>query len=253
MKTRNDFRLSVIVPAYTEKESLLRNVRRVLKDSSSYLLELIIIVSPRADPETLSICRDLEKTDRKITCLIQKHNPGLGRALREAFERVKGTHVQILYADSESDPAAIPLFIETALRTDADLVIASRWMAGGNVRHYPPVRYFFNRAYQLFFRMLYRTRLHDLTFGFNLIKREVINNIVWQGVKHEIATEMVLKALRLKYRIEEIPVVWVRRSEGKSKLQLTRYLYYPFMAFLIILTPREWLSRHQSDMNRGQE
>jgi dolichol-phosphate mannosyltransferase len=231
--------LSVVVPAYNEKDSLIYNVRQALKNKEVF--EVIIIVAAGAAQETLRICQELSVTENRVVYYIQKQNPGLGYALREAFELVRGTHVQILYADCESDPEAIPAFIHKARETGADMVVGSRWMPGGKVYHYPPVRYFFNRAYQQFFRILFHTHVHDLTFGYNLIKTSVLRNILWQGKKHEIATEMVLKALKLGCHLEEIPVVWRRRNEGKSKLVLMRYLYYPFMAISIFIRPKRFL------------
>jgi len=231
--------LSVVVPAYNEKLSLIHNVKQALKNKE--VLEVIILVAAGADQETRNICQELAASEKKVVYHIQKQNPGLGYALREAFELARGTHVQILYADCESDPDQIPDFIHKALTTNADMVVASRWMDKGKVYNYPPVRFFFNRAYQQFFRILFHTRIHDLTFGYNLIKTDVLRNIVWHGKQHEIATEMVLKALRLKYHLEEIPATWRRRNEGKSSLLIKRYLFYPFMALSILMCPKSSL------------
>ena len=231
--------LSVVVPVYNEKNSLIHNVRQALKNKE--VLEVIIIVAAGADQETLRICQELTVTEKKVVYYIQKQNPGLGYALREAFALVRGTHVQILYADCESDPDQIPDFINKVYDTDADMVIGSRWVPGGKVYNYPPVRYFFNRAYQQFFRILFHTGVHDLTFGYNLIKASVLRSIHWQAQKHEITTEMVLKVLKLGYHVQEIPVVWKRRNEGKSALVLIRYLYYPFIALSIFMSPKNSL------------
>ncbi|MBF0572043.1 MAG: glycosyltransferase [Candidatus Omnitrophica bacterium] len=238
-RVQEEFQLSVIIPAYSERESLIQNVRLALKNED--VLEVIILLAGAATKETLEISKKLAATENKVTYHIQKNNPGLGYALRQAFNLVRGTHVQILYADCESDPMAIPLFIHKARETGADMVVASRWMPGGKVYNYPPLRYFFNRAYQQFFRILFRTQVHDLTFGYNLIKTSVLRSIVWQGKKHEITTEMVLKALKLGYHLEEIPVVWKRRNEGKSAHVIIRYLYYPLIALSIFMSPKESL------------
>lgn len=239
MKNAQELRLSVVIPAYSERNSLIYNVEQALMHKE--VLEVIILVAGGADPETLKISQKLSCAHAKVSCHIQKKNPGLGYALREAFELVRGTHVQILYADCESDPSAIPAFIQKLRQTGADMVIASRWIPGGKVYHYPPVRFFFNRAYQQFFRILFRTHVHDLTFGYNLIGTAVLRSINWQAQKHEITTEMVLKASKLGYRLEEIPVVWKRRNEGKSSLVILRYLYYPLMAVFIFICPKKFL------------
>lgn len=247
---KEDCQLSIIIPAYSEKNSLIHNVKHVLKTNGQDILEVIIIVSAYADPETLNICKELAETEEKVVYHIQQKNPGLGYALREAFALARGTHVQILYADCESDPELVPRFIQKLRQTNADMVVGSRWLAKSSVYHYPPMRYFFNRAYQQFFKVLFRTRLHDLTFGYNLIRTAVLHNIIWHGQKHEIVTEMVLKALKLNYHIEEIPVSWKRRNEGKSALQVTRYLFYPLMALFIFMCPKRYLCLSRPETSR---
>lgn len=238
---KESFYLSIIIPAYSEKESLIHNVKTALETNYKYVLEVIIIVSSHADKETLDICKNLSETEEKVVYHIQQNPPGLGYALREAFNLAKGTHIQILYADCESDPETICDFIKKAHETGADMVVGSRWLAKENVHNYPPLRYLFNQAYQYLFRLLFHTRLHDLTFGFNLLKTEVVRNIIWQGKKHELVTEMVLKAIKLNYHIEEITVPWKRRNEGKSVLKITNYLYYPFLALFILMCPKRYL------------
>lgn len=238
----SDFKLSIIVPAYNEADSLRRNIKCALEMNSRLVLEVIIILSPYAGPETRKACQELSEFNPKVSYYIQKKNPGLGYALREGFALAKGNYVQILYADCESDPRAIADFIQKAAETGADMVVASRWLKRGSFHDYPRIRYFFNLAYQRIFRALFRTRLHDLTFGYNLMRADILREIVLRGKRHEIATEMLLKALKMNYRIEEIPVVWRRRDEGKSKLNVVSYLCYPLMALYIFLCPRKYFS-----------
>ncbi len=233
-----DFALSVIVPVYNEKQSLQHNVKCALNMNGEFIREVIMIVAPHADEGTRKVCRDLSEYSSKVSWHIQKKSPGLGCALREGFALATGTHVQILYADCESPPEKIADLIGKARETGADMVVASRWMNGGGAENYPAVRYIFNRAYQGIFRVLFRTRLHDLTFGYNLVRMDVVRRIIWHGCKHEIATEMVLKALKMGCHIEEVPVVWKRRTEERSTLNTTRYLLYPLMAMWIFLSPK---------------
>ncbi len=238
--SNNDFALSIIIPAYNEKNSLRNNVKCALQMNDKIIHEVIIIVSLYADPETLKVCQELSQLNPKVSYHIQKRNTGLGYALREGFALARGTHVQILYADCESDPERIVDFVKKAHNTNADMVIASRYLEHENIVNCPWIHYFFNRTYQKIFRILFRTKLHDLTFGYNLIRIDIIRTILWQSSKHEIATEMVLKALKMNYHIEEIPVIWKRRDEGKSTLNPIRYIYYPLMALFILLCPRKY-------------
>jgi dolichol-phosphate mannosyltransferase len=243
LNQQNQYQISVIVPAYTERESLAYNIKTVLRENERYIKEILIVLSAYAETETHDMAIKLEKEYSCVRCITQRRNPGLGWALREAFEAAAGTHVQILYADCESNPDAVKDFIARLLETNADMIVGSRWHAQCEITGYPLIRYIFNRVYQFVFRILYRTPIRDLTFGFNLMSVDIVKNIRWRGHKHEIATEMVLKPLRLKYHIEELPVNWHRRNEGQSKLKLIRYLLYPQMALLVRILPKNRLIR----------
>jgi glycosyltransferase involved in cell wall biosynthesis len=233
----NNLELSVVVPVYNERISLINNVKRVLKDNDEYVFEIIMIVSQAAPLETLNACQELCDFDSRVKYYMQKSPPGLGYALRDGFRLVKGTHVQILFADCESDPAAVQFFIKKALATHADMIVASRWSVGSTLKGYSPLHLFLNRSYNFVFKRLFFTHLNDLTFGYNLLKANLVRSINWEGKGHELATEMILKPLKLGYQVEEIPVSWIRRSEGKSSLKFSNYLRYPFFALYVFLSP----------------
>ena len=220
-------RISVIMPVYYEEEVLRKTVADVIRAVGTELHEIIIVVSPKSSARTFEICAELVKIYSVIKFFTQEKNPGLGLALREAFARVSGTHALIVDGDGEFDIVTIPEMIKKAERYD--LVLASRWIKGGDVRGYDPLTYVLNRSFQYIFRLLFWTRVHDLTYGFKLISVEILKRFKWEGIWHEIAMETTLRPLKDGYRIVEVPSIWRKRKEGVSKINTwKRFRYIPF-------------------------
>src|SRR5437764_1321533 len=78
------------------------------------------------------------------------------------------------------------------------------------------------QSVKLIFRTLYRTSIHDITFGYKLIRSEVLRTVNWEYGTHEFCAELLLKPLRLGYTATEIPTRWVKRPEGDSKMTFMR-------------------------------
>ena len=117
----------------------------------------------------------------------------------------------------------------------ADVVIASRWMRGGAVHDYDLLTYVLNRGFQHIFRLLFWTRIHDLTYGYKLIDARVLKRFTWTGVWHEIAMETTLRPLKAGCRIAEVPSVWRKRTEGVSKIGTwKRFRYVPFALKILL-------------------
>lgn len=233
-------KLSVVIPVHSEEEVLREVVHGLVERSRDVLVDMILIVSPKSSDKTLVVCEELKRSFPFLTYHLQQQNPGLGRAYREAFPHVTGTHVLIIDGDGEMDLETVPKMIDAA-RQGSELVLASRWMKGSRVYDYDPLTYVLNRGFQYVFRLLYWTRVHDLTYGFKLFHARLLREVHWWGTWHEIAMETTLKPLRLGYRVTEIPTTWRKRTEGRSKITTwKRFRYVPF-ALRIFWTPREQL------------
>src|SRR5579872_2751582 len=127
-------RVSVLLPVYSETDLLLRTIEQTRASLGDLLLEFVIVVSPRSTPECLALCQRLAKANPDIRTYVQSERAGIGWAYREAIPRIRGTHALIIASDLETDPRDARLMAEKALETGAEVVCASRWMAGGGFR-----------------------------------------------------------------------------------------------------------------------
>jgi dolichol-phosphate mannosyltransferase len=135
----------------------------------------------------------------------------------------------------ETEPAAVDRMVDKIIQTGCDGVIANRWLPGGGFTNYDPIKYVLNWIFQKTFRLLFWTRISDLTFGFKILNREIARAIPWQGTLHEICIETTIKPIARGYAIEQIPSVWVGRKEGQSVNTFLRNFRYVRMAFRTLL------------------
>jgi len=228
-------RLSVVLPVHSERESLVFITDKLATLLGDKLHEAIFIVSPSSPGETFAVIEELGKKYPFVRSETQRETPGLGRAVRQGLAAATGTHVLMMDSDGEMNPETVPLMIAKMEETGCDVVVGSRWAAGGGVVGYSPFKYILNRGFQCIFRTLYRTHVHDLTLGFKLVKTEVVKNIAWDSTLHEIAAETTLRPMKKGYRVEEVPTVWVRRQAGTSKNPFRRNFRYVAKALQILL------------------
>lgn len=230
-------KLSVILPVYSEEESVIYVVERLQKLLKGEMHEIILVVSPRSQDKTIKIVKNLTKKYKNTKFYFQKENPGLGRGVREGLSYATGSHILMMDSDGEMSPDTVPLMIKKMEQTNCDMVVGSRFMKGGGVEGYDKFKYWFmNRPFQTFFRILFNTKIHDLTLGFKLMKREVIDNIKFDSNFHDISVETTLRPIKYGYRLEEVPTVWKSRERGVSKNKLLKNFKYVFKALSIYLS-----------------
>lgn len=226
-------RLSIVVTVFSETVSVRETVDILLSQDRGYIEEIMLLLSPRASDETKSICAECAEKDRRVKILIQKKNPGIGWALREGMQAATGNFVALMAADLETEPAAVDRMVEEIEKTGCDGVIANRWLPGGGFTNYDPLKYVLNWVFQKTFALLFRTDLGDLTFGFKILSRRIVDSIPWEGTLHEICIETTVKPIAYGFRLRQVPSVWVGRKEGVSVNTFFRNFRYVKMALQI--------------------
>lgn len=225
--------LSVIVTVYTETFSVIETVNRLMKNDKGGLKEIILVVSPKASSETLRITEELEKSNPIVRRHIQQKVPGVGYALREGMSMATEECVVIMSGDLETEPEAADRMFQKAKETGADLVIGNRWAKEGGFVNYDRFKLICNWTFQKIFKFLYRTKLNDLTYGFKLLRKHLIDSIEWESQFHEIYIETTVKPLRAGCHAEQVPTVWIGRREGESVNTFFRNFGYVKLALRV--------------------
>jgi glycosyltransferase involved in cell wall biosynthesis len=208
---------SIIITVYSETFSVEQTIERLIKKDRGYILEIILLVHPNSSKESKLICQRLVEQYKIVKIQYQEKIPGVGWAIREGMMIAKGKYLALMSADLETEPEAIDRMMLKIQETNCDLVIGNRWLKGGGFKNYEKKKLVLNWIFQKLFGLIYSTKIGDLTYGFKIIKKELADNIQWTGELHEIYIETTVRPLKLKYKIEQIPTIWIGRKEGVSK------------------------------------
>jgi len=210
----------VIVPTYNERENIRPLVESVLAKDP----RLDVLVVDDGSPDgTGQIVDEIAATNPRV---FVRHRPGklgLGTAYLEGFKwALERTYDYVfeMDADFSHNPDHLPEFLRRI--TDADLVLGSRYRNGRvTVVNWPMSRLMLSYAANIYARAITGLQLYDSTGGFKCFRRKVLEAIDLDGVKsngYAFQIEMSFRAWKKGFRIAEIPIVFVDRTEGESKM-----------------------------------
>ncbi len=238
-----NLKISVILPVLNETFALRETVDTLLRVGSEHIHEILIMVARRTTPESHAVIRELQEVHPGLVRVQQQTLPFLGGAMQEAFALATGEHVLLMSSDLETNPSLLPAFVAAMQSGPWDIVAASRWIEGGGFEGYGRVKLALNYFSQRMFRLVYGTRLTDLTYAYRLYRREILQGYRWEELRHPFLLECLLKPLRCGARATEIPCQWQARPEGGSANTLARTFVYLRIAIKARFTPRARLRK----------
>jgi dolichol-phosphate mannosyltransferase len=211
----------VIVPTYNEAE----NVRPITAAVLDVLPTATLLVVDDGSPDgTGQIADELAAADPRIRVRHRAAKQGLGRAYLDGFGVALdggATIVVQMDGDFSHDPGALPSLIEPIESNAADLVIGSRYTAGGGVVDWGIVRRLISRGGSLFARIVLGLQPRDLTGGFKAWRASTLAAVPFDGVHaggYVFQIEMTYRASRAGARIREVPITFRDRRIGQSKM-----------------------------------
>ncbi|WP_431709292.1 polyprenol monophosphomannose synthase [Glutamicibacter uratoxydans] len=213
-------RVITIIPTYNELESLPITVGRLRQA----VPEVDVLIADDNSPDgTGELADKLAADDPKIHVMHRKGKEGLGAAyiagFRWALERDYDVIVE-MDADGSHMPEQLPRLLEASAR-GADLVIGSRWVKGGEVVNWPLSRKIISRCGSFYSRTLLGLPLKDITAGYRAFKRETLEAIDFDAIEsrgYGFQVDMTFRVARLGKKIVEVPVTFVERELGVSKM-----------------------------------
>jgi len=224
-KSQKNIKLSIILPAHNEGKNLPIIINQLFKDFSHLFQEIIIVDDCSAD-STPEIAEELARKYGRIRVIHRSPPSGLGRAIRAGFMAASGDYLLTIDSDLEMSPRDIPRMLSKLNSTECDVVVGSRFTERSVLEGYSRIKYIYNRAYNRVFRQILGMHISDLTFGFKVLKNEVVQSVRWESVAHGIAAETTLKPIVLGFKVEEVPVSWISRKYGKSTFRFSYNFEY---------------------------
>ena len=213
-------RALVIIPTYNERENIARLVDEVL--SKDARLEILVVDDGSPDG-TGAIVDGIRAANPRVNILHRPSKRGLGTAYRAGFAWALERDFAYIFemdADFSHDPAHLPQFLKAI--QDADLVLGSRYRDGKvTVVNWPIARLLLSYFANVYARTVTGLPLWDATGGFKCFRRKVLEGIDLNDVRsngYGFQIEMSFRAWRKGFRLVEMPIVFVDRTEGESKM-----------------------------------
>lgn len=224
-------KLSIVIPAYNEAESLpetITQISHVLK--SHNISNEILVVNDNSSDNTIDVLSDLEKEVDTLRYITNPSPNGFGYAVRKGLENFTGDVVAIMMADLSDSVDDLITFYNTLITKKVDAVFGSRFIKGGKTIDYPRLKKIINRISNSIIRMVFRLKYNDTTNAFKMYRKETIEGLKPFLAPHfNLTIELPLKVIIRGYSYAVVPNMWRNRKHGKSNLRIremgSRYFF----------------------------
>ena len=213
-------RVLIITPTYNERENLPELAVGIFAE----LPEANLLVVDDASPDgTGDVADDMASADPRVHVVHRAGKRGLGTAYLAGFAwAIERGYDYILQMDADlsHDPRHLPDFIR-ALDEGADLAIGSRNIPGGGVEGWGPLRHFISKGASVYSRKILGLGIHDLTSGYKAFRRTLLQSIDLADVSsrgYSFQIEVTYRAILRRFRVVEVPIMFVDRRAGQSKM-----------------------------------
>lgn len=229
--------LSVVIPARNEEGCIAATIEHLHLELELHRVpHQIVAVDDGSTDATWAILGDLAGRIAQLKPVRNEGRHGFGRAVQRGLDASGGDAVVIVMADGSDDCADVLKYWQ-ALNQGYDCVFGSRFIRGGGVVDYPPVKYVLNRMANLLIRLLFNIRLNDTTNAFKAYRRTAIDGCRPLLSPHfNLTVELPLKAIVRGFTWTVIPITWRNRRAGTAKFRIkemgSRYFFIVMYVWL---------------------
>lgn len=218
-RVSNNMKTLVVIPTFNELENVKKIIPEVLKQNEEID---ILIVDDNSPDKTGDYVEELSKQNSRVKLIRREKKLGLGTAYIAGFKYALQNNYDYVFemdADFSHDPNEIKNFLEAI--KEADLVLGSRYINGVRVLNWPMRRLLLSYFASVYTRVITGLPVKDATGGFKCFRIDVLKAVDLDRIKsngYSFQIEMTFKAFKKGFRIKEIPIVFVDRVKGKSKM-----------------------------------
>ena len=232
MKENNEF--DILIPVFNENETIIKTLKNIIS-AVKYNYNIFICYDYDEDP-TLKIIKENFSSNSKII-FVKNSSKGFNSALISGFRHSKANAVIFYMADDHINHNTINLCYEK-FKEGYQLICPSRFVKGGKMIGNPLLKSLLTRLASFFLFYFTSFPIKDSTNSFRLFPKDLLDKIEIESDKgFTLSLELTAKAHRLKYKIIEIPVMWIEREKGKSRFRLFSFIMpYTKWLFYIIKT-----------------
>lgn len=212
----------VIIPTYNERENIENIIRAVFALEKVFH---ILIIEDGSPDGTANIVKTLQQEfPERLFMIERKGKLGLGTAYIAGFKWALEHNYEYIFemdADFSHNPADLPRLYKACAEEGADVSIGSRYVSGVNVVNWPMGRVLMSYFASKYVRLITGLPIHDTTAGFKCYRREVLQTIDLNGIRfkgYAFQIEMKFTAYKCGFKIVEVPVIFINRELGTSKM-----------------------------------
>ena len=212
----------VIIPTYNERENIENIIRAVFAQEKVFH---ILIIEDGSPDGTANIVKTLQQEfPERLFMIERKGKLGLGTAYIVGFKWSLEHNYEYIFemdADFSHNPADLPRLYKACAEEGADVSIGSRYVSGVNVVNWPMGRVLMSYFASKYVRLITGLPIHDTTAGFKCYRREVLQTIDLDGIRfkgYAFQIEMKFTAYKCGFKIVEVPVIFINRELGTSKM-----------------------------------
>jgi dolichol-phosphate mannosyltransferase len=212
----------VIIPTYNEKENIEKIIRKVFSLEKEF--HILIVEDNSPDGTAAIIKRLITEFPQKLFIEERKGKLGLGTAYIHGFRwalQKKYEYIFEMDADFSHNPDDLIRLYEACATKGADAAIGSRYVSGGKVKNWPLMRILMSYFASVYARLVLWINIHDTTAGFMCYKNTVLTRIDLNDIKftgYAFQIEMKYTVSKLGFKIVEVPITFIDRQEGVSKM-----------------------------------
>ena len=235
MIDKKTFKLSILIPCFNEKLtiiSIIDEVRKSLKKNNFLNYEIIVIDDFSSDGTT-QILKNIEN-DKDITIFYHSKNQGKGSAIQTALKNITGDITIVQDADLEYDPSDYNKLLLPFFETNADIVYGSRFIGGGKyVRIHFFWHYLANKILTFICNIFINLNLTDMETGYKVFKSSALKSITLVEKSFSFEPEVTIKLAKKKFKFFEVPISYNGRSYEEGKKIGLKDAFIAFKAIIV--------------------
>lgn len=206
--------VSVILPTLNERENIVDLITAIQNNFSP--AEILVIDDHSPDGTGIEVNK-LAKHQKNVRCVVNKSVVGLTKSLQKGIALSRSKYIVWMDADFSHPPDLLPIMYNTMLSNKADVVVASWLTIGGKDERKEKTTVFFSYSINIFCQLCFGSNVHTYTSGYILAKRSLLEEIPLRGDYGEYCIDFLVRCLRAKKTIVEVPFVCESRLYGVSK------------------------------------
>lgn len=234
----NQLRGSIIVPAKNEGNGINKFLSGVIEECK-LPVEVLIVVDDSNDSTHLALNPELTREHILIRKIVQTDGLGPANAIKYGIKQANSPVLIVTMADGSDDPSSIEKMLRLVER-GCSMVVASRYMPGGQQIGGPVIKRFLSRNASRALRMFGGVPIHDSTNSFRCFSSDFVTEVGIESKNgFELGLELTAKAHRGNHLMAEIPTIWIDRQYGDSKFKLLQWLPSYLKWFIFCFSPRK--------------